>query len=76
MSDNSHNSQKYELECMRLAADCAQLANDVHNRTLEPDFLASDVHNRALEIYFLRMAKLWTARAEQGPDGRFDEKIH
>ena len=72
----SDKSQKYELECLRLAAECAQLANDVHNRILEPDFLASDVHNRALQIYFLRTAKLWTARAEQGPDERFDEKIH
>jgi hypothetical protein len=72
----SDKSQIYELECLRLAADCTQLANDVHNRILEPDFLASDVHNHALQIYFLRMAKLWTARAEQGPDGRGDEKIH
>jgi hypothetical protein len=61
------NSQKYELECMRLAADCTQLANDVHNRALETQFLASDVHNRALEIHFLRMATVWTARAEGGP---------
>jgi len=61
---------------MRLAADCAQLANDVHNRALESNFLASDVHNRALEIHFLRMAKVWTARAEHGPDGLVDGMIH
>jgi hypothetical protein len=72
----SDKSQKYELECMRLAADCTQLASDVHDRELEPHFLASDVHNHALEIHFLRMARLWTTRAEQGPDGHFDEVIH
>jgi hypothetical protein len=62
----SDKSQKYELECLRLAADCTQLANDVHERTLEANFLASDVHNRALEIHFLRMAEMWTAQAEKG----------
>jgi hypothetical protein len=72
----SDKSQKYELECLRLAAECTQLANDVHTRTLESDFLGSDVHNRALQIHFLQMAKQWTARAGQAPDGRFDEKIH
>ena len=72
----SDKSQKYELECMRLAADCTQLASDVHNRELETHFLASDVHNRALEIHLLRMAKLWTTRAEQGPDGPLDQTVH
>jgi hypothetical protein len=69
-------SQKYELECMRLAADCTQLASDVHNRELDPHFLATDVINRALEIHFLKMAKVWTALAEQGPYGHYDETIH
>jgi hypothetical protein len=72
----SDQSQKFELECMRLAADCTQLASDVHNRELEKHFLASCVHNRALEIHFLRMAKVWTARAEQGSDGHYDEVVH
>ena len=65
MSDNSH---KYELECVRLAADCNQLATEVHNRAVDGHFLASDVHNRALEIHLLRMAKVWTTRAEEGPN--------
>lgn len=72
----SDKSLKYELECIRLAADCTQLASEVHNRQLEPHFLATDVHNCALEIHFLQMAKVWTARAEQGPDGHYDEVIH
>jgi hypothetical protein len=72
----SDDSQKYSLECLRLAADCTQLADNIHNRELETDFLASDVHNRALEIHFLRMAKLWTERAERGPDGFSDQAVH
>jgi hypothetical protein len=72
----SEESRKYELECLRLAADCTQLASDVHSRELEQNFLATDVHNRALEIHLLRMAKVWTARAEQGPYGHHDEVIH
>lgn len=72
----SDKSQKYELQCMRLAADCTQLASDVHNRELETHFLASDVSNRALEIHFLRMAELWTTRAEQGSDGHFGREIN
>jgi hypothetical protein len=67
--------QKYELECMRLAADCTQLASDVHNLELVTHFLAGGVHNFALESHFRRMAKEWTARAEQGPDSHFDEQI-
>jgi hypothetical protein len=61
---------------MRLAADCTQLANDVHNRALETQFLASDVHNRALEIHFLQMAKVWTARAEEGPSDYLSQEIN
>jgi hypothetical protein len=72
----SDSSQKYALECLRLAADFTQLANDAHNRALEENFLASDVHGRALEIHLLRMAKLWTARAENGPDGNHDPEIN
>ena len=66
----SDHSEQHELECMRLAEDCAQLASEIHDRVLEPDFLASDVYNRALEIYFLRMAENWTKRAKRGPDKR------
>lgn len=72
----SDNSQKYALECLRMAADFAQLANEVHDRLLDTQFLASDVHNRALEIHLLGMAKLWTARAEGGPDALPDQEIN
>jgi hypothetical protein len=48
----SDNWWKYELECLRLAADCTELASNVH------DF--------ALEAHFLQMAKAWTERAELG----------
>jgi hypothetical protein len=72
----SDNSQKYALECLRLAADLTQLANDVHDRELEKNFLASDVHGRALEIHLLRMATAWTERAEKGPDGNHDPELN
>lgn len=49
----SDNWRKYELECMRLAADCMQLVGDVHNP--------------ALQSFFLRMARVWSNLAEQGP---------
>jgi hypothetical protein len=49
----SDNSRKHALECMRLAADCTQLADDVHSPTLQQ--------------HFLRMAKVWSTHAEQGP---------
>jgi hypothetical protein len=70
------SSRKYELECMRLAGDCAQLASEVHDRTLEKDFLASDVHNRALEIHCRQMAKVWTTRAEQGQYKYLDRELN
>ena len=46
--------RKYELECMRLAADCMQLVGDVRNR--------------ALQSHFLRMARVWSDRAVRGPN--------
>jgi hypothetical protein len=49
----SDNFQKHALESIRLAADCMQLAADVHSPTLQR--------------HFLRMAKVWTAGAERGP---------
>lgn len=58
----SDNSQKYALECLRLAADFTQLA--------------SDVHGRALEIHLLGMAKILTERAEKGPDGNRDPETN
>ena len=47
-------SQKHELECMRLAADCMQLAGDVHSP--------------ALQSHFLRMAREWSILADQRPN--------
>ena len=51
MSD-SDNLRRHALESMRLAADCKQLAGDVHNP--------------ALQSHFLRMAKIWTTQAVRG----------
>ena len=61
---------------MRLAAEANQLAIEVHERAVEGTFLASDVHNRALEIHLLRMAALWTARAEEGLSEFPDQDIN
>jgi hypothetical protein len=72
----SDKSRKYELECMRLAADCAQLAGDIHARTLKTWFPASDVNSRALESHFLQMAKVWAERAEQGPYGHLGRELN
>ena len=49
-----NGSRKYELECLRLASDCMQLA--------------CDVPSPALKSHFVRMAKVWQKLAEQGPD--------
>jgi hypothetical protein len=48
----SDNSRKHALECLRLAADCMQLAGDVHNPALQP--------------HFVRMASEWSSLAVQG----------
>jgi hypothetical protein len=47
---NSENDIKLELECLRLASDLKQIAND----TLNPD----------LKAHCLRMAKQWTGEAD------------
>ena len=44
--------RKHALECMRLASDCMQLVGDVSSP--------------ALQSHFLRMARVWSERAE-GP---------
>ncbi|GAB1715761.1 MAG: hypothetical protein NTAFB05_08030 [Nitrobacter sp.] len=49
----SDNQRKHDLECLRLAADCRQLA--------------SDVDNPALQLRFRRMAKVWTGLTEREP---------
>jgi hypothetical protein len=50
------NSRKIELECLRLAAECAQLA--------------SDLESSALQSHFFRMGRIWTAQADLGEDHR------
>ena len=44
------NMRKHELECMRLASDCMQLAGDVDRP--------------ALRSHFIRMARVWTTLAQ------------
>jgi hypothetical protein len=51
MSD-SDNERERELECLRLASDLTQLAKDTLSRDLK--------------AHCLRMAKMWSDRAEQG----------
>jgi glycine cleavage system aminomethyltransferase T len=50
----SDNSRKHALECLRLAADCMQLAGDAHNP--------------ALQTHFVRMGREWSSLAIQGPN--------
>jgi hypothetical protein len=49
----SGNLRKHDVECLRLAADCMQLAGDVGG---------------PWQQHFVLMAKHWTALAERGPD--------
>ena len=49
----SENQRKLELECMRLASDLMELASD----TLNPH----------LKAHCIRMAELWSDRADQEP---------
>jgi hypothetical protein len=49
---DSKRSLKHDLECLRLASDCMQLVGDVGNP--------------ASQRHFLRMANVWTAKAERG----------
>jgi hypothetical protein len=46
-------ANKYELECLRLASDCMQLAGIIDVPASQLDFIA--------------MARAWTAKAEAGP---------
>ena len=48
----SDNSRKRALECLRLEADCMQLAGVVHGP--------------ALQTHFVRMAREWSSLAVQG----------
>ena len=49
----SDNLRKHDVECLRLAADCMQLAGDLVG---------------PWQQHFLQMAKHWAALAERGPD--------
>jgi hypothetical protein len=49
----SEYSRKHALECLRLEADCMQLAGDIQNP--------------ALQSHFVRMAREWSSLAVQGP---------
>ena len=51
---SSTGSRRYELECLRLASDCKQLA--------------CDVPSPALRSHFVRMAKVWENLAKRGSD--------
>jgi hypothetical protein len=48
------NRRKHELEYMRLAANCMQLAGDVQSP--------------ALQSHFVRMAREWSRLAAHGPN--------
>lgn len=54
--------RNYSLQCLRLAADCTQLAGNVEGVTLQ----------RQLH----QMANIWTALAEYGPGAGQRTKIH
>jgi hypothetical protein len=55
MSELDH-SRDYSLMCLRLAADCTQLA--------------ADVHRPAWQAHFNRMAQEWRSLAEMDPKTR------
>jgi hypothetical protein len=57
----SDDLQKHALECLRLAEECIRLAD----ATPDP----------ALQSHFVRMAKEWSALAEQRPDGEEMERL-
>ena len=52
----SENDSKLELECLRLASDLKQLAN----QTLNPD----------LKAHCIRIAKQWAGEADERPTNR------
>ena len=49
----SYNSRKHALECLRLAADCRQMAGDVRTRPLRS--------------HFHQMAELWATLGDWTP---------
>jgi hypothetical protein len=59
MSELDH-SRKHSLMCLRLAADCTQLA--------------ADVHRPAWQAHFIQMAQAWRSLAEMGPSAQTEAK--
>ena len=55
----SEQLKKHSLECLRLEADCMQLAGDAANPKLQS--------------HFLRMARVWFTLAISGPSGHTGE---
>ncbi len=53
--------RKHALDCLRLQADCMQLAGDARN----PD----------LQSHFVRMARNWLALAVSGPGTKFGQNL-
>ncbi len=55
-------SRNFELECLRLAANCLHMA--------------AEVSDPVLQSHFLRMAKLWPILAERGIGAEIPAGIH
>lgn len=55
-------TRSFELECMRMAADCLNMAADVS----DPD----------LKAHFIGMAKLWPILASRGFNAEIPAGIH
>ena len=53
MSESDY-SRRHALECLRMEADCMQLAGDLQNP--------------ALQSHFVRMARVWSDLAVRGPN--------
>ena len=58
---NPEQLRKYALECLRLEADCMQLAGDAP----QPNS----------QSHFLRMARVWSAMAVSGPNADAAQKL-
>lgn len=59
---DSDGSRKHALECLRLEADCMQLAVETNRPTLQS--------------HFVRMAAVWAALADSGPSDIGTGKPH
>jgi hypothetical protein len=55
------NCRKRELECLRLAADCMELA--------------AEIRNPVLQSHFVRMTGEWSTLAVEGPNTDTQTKI-